>query len=170
VRHVSARLPATHLRRAARRGVSLIEAMVVIAILGLLIATGAPLLGDYMANSRLREAGHLLLAEALMAQSEAVKRNTTTRLSTSADEVQVHDMSDPGNPVLLRSRRITSPVGLQTASVSFSSDGRPTPIAAVAINLSFAGAACSADIRCPGLRIDGGGAVRLCPSHLVNCA
>ena len=160
MRHVSA--PAA--------GLSLIEAMVVVAILGLLIASGAPMMADYVANSRLREGGHLLLGEALMAQSEAVKRNVSTRLNTSGDEVQVYDLTNPANPVLLRSRRVTSPVSMPVASVTFGSDGRPSPFGTTgSINLSLAGSTCSADIRCPGLRVDAGGAVRLCPNQLVSC-
>lgn len=166
----AARVPAPP-RRGRAAGLSLIEVMVVVAILGLLLAAGAPALADYVANSRLREGGHLLLGEALMAQSEAVKRNVSTRLSTSGDEVQVLELTDPANPVLLRSRKLTSPVSMQTVSVTFGSDGRPAPFGTSAsINLSLAGSTCSADIRCPGLRIDAGGAVRLCPNQLVSCS
>lgn len=172
MRHVSG-APRRHrawLRRAAPRGFSLIEAIVVVTILGLLIVTGMPAMVDYMANSRLREGGHLLLGEALMAQSEAVKRNVSTRLNTSGDEVQVYDLTDPANPVLLRSRKVTSPVAMPVASVTFGSDGRPSPFGTTAsINLSLTGSTCSADIRCPGLRVDAGGAVRLCPNQLVSC-
>jgi type IV fimbrial biogenesis protein FimT len=41
-------------------------------------------MGDMVVNSRLRESGNLLFSEALLAQSEAIKRNTTVRVSTSA--------------------------------------------------------------------------------------
>jgi len=57
------------------RGVTLIELMVTIAIGGILLTVGAPMLSDYIANSRLRAAGEALLSEALYAQQEAIKRN-----------------------------------------------------------------------------------------------
>jgi hypothetical protein len=50
---------------------------------GLLLASAAPFFGDMVVNSRLREAGNLLLTETLMAQSEAIKRNTRATVSTS---------------------------------------------------------------------------------------
>lgn len=144
--------------------------MVVVAILGLLLVNGAPIMADYVSNSRLREAGHLLLGEALMAQSEAVKRNAATRLNTTSGEVQVWDLSDPATPVLLRSRRITAPVTLPVSAVTFGSDGRPSPFGtSAAIDLAYSGGTCSADLRCPGLRVDAGGAMRLCPDHLSAC-
>jgi type IV fimbrial biogenesis protein FimT len=37
------------------------------------------------------------------------------------------------------------------------------------INLSMTGEICSDDTRCPGLRVDAGGATRLCGNHLQNC-
>ena len=66
----------------AQRGLTLIELMVGVGDRGaLLVLTAAPYFGDYITNSRLREGGNLLLTEALVAQSEAIKRNRTVRLT-----------------------------------------------------------------------------------------
>lgn len=155
-----------HLKRFAQRGVTLIELMIAITIGGILLATAAPYLGDYVTNSRLRENGNLLLAEALFAQSEAIKRNTTVRLSTTGSTIQVLDMSTPATPVTLRERNTTGGITLPTASVNFGSEGRPTPFGTSAAIDIVAPVVCSADLRCPGLRVDAGGAVRLCGNQL----
>lgn len=159
-----------HLKRpaaSAQRGLTLIELMIALAIGALLLATGAPYLGDYMSNSRLRENGNLLFTEALIAQSEAVKRNTTVRLSTNGSSIQVIDMTVPATPVTLRDRATSGGVTLPTQTLDFGSEGRPTPFGtAASINISASGVTCSADLRCPGLRVDAGGAVRLCGNQL----
>lgn len=146
---------------------TLIELLVAIAVLAVLVAAGAPFFGDMIVNARLREAGNVLLAETLMAQSEAVKRNGTVRVSTNASTVQVIDVTVPAAPVVLRTRTLVQSVAAPAATFDFSSDGRPTPFGtAVALNLSLSGALCSSDVRCPGLRVEAGGAVRLCGNHL----
>ena len=39
---------------------------------------------------------------------------------------------------------------------------------AVSINLATSAGSCSSDMRCPGLRVDVGGAVRLCGNQLLS--
>lgn len=155
----------------AQRGLTLVELMVGLGIAAFLTLSAAPHLADYTANSRLREAGNLLYSEALMAQSEAIKRNRQVRLSSNGSTVQVLDLTDPANPVQLRERTLPGNVTAATASLVFGSDGRPTPFGTnAAINLSTAGITCSANQRCPGLRIEAGGAIRLCNNQLDNCS
>jgi len=150
---------------------TLVELMVVIAITAVLLATAAPFMGDYVINSRLRESGNLLLTEALMAQSEAIKRNTTVRLSTNGQTVQVIDRTNPVVPVVLRERTLPGAVTAPASTLDFGGEGRPTPFGtAGAVNLSNPGTTCSADLRCPGLRVDAGGAIRLCGNYQVSCS
>ena len=159
-------------RAAARqRGMTLVELMVGIAVLAILAATAAPYMGDFIVNSRLRESGNLLFTEAMMAQSEAVKRNTTVRVSTNGASVQVLDMTVPASPVVLRSRTLTGTVTAPVTTFDFGPEGRPAPFGtAVAVNLSMTGVTCSSELRCPGLRVDAGGAIRLCGNHQVSCS
>lgn len=150
---------------------TLVELLVGIAVLAILATAAAPYLGDYVINSRLREAGNLLFTESLIAQSEAVKRNTTVRVTTSGSTVQVLDMTVPAAPVVLRTRTLTQSVVAPDATFDFGPEGRPAPFGtSVAINLSMNGITCSSDQRCPGLRVDAGGAMRLCGNFQVNCS
>ncbi len=152
------------------RGLSLIELMVAFTIMGLLTLAAAPYFSEYGINARLRESGNTLFAEALFAQSEAIKRNNEVRLVTVAGIITVSDMRDPANPVELRTRSLGIGVGAENRLVTFSSQGSTALLTAAAINLSHVLIACSGDHRCPGLRVDAGGAIRLCGNHLVNCA
>jgi type IV fimbrial biogenesis protein FimT len=156
--------------RRGARGMTLVELMVGLAVLAVLATTAAPYMGDMVINSRLRESGNLLFSEALMAQSEAVKRNTTVRVSTAGTSVQVLDMTIPAAPVLLRSRTLSGNVNAPTATFDFGPEGRPAPFGtAVSLNLWMESTTCSIELRCPGLRIDAGGAMRLCGNHQVGC-
>jgi type IV fimbrial biogenesis protein FimT len=158
------------LPRRSSRGMTLVELMVGLAVLAVLATTAAPYMGDMVINSRLRESGNLLFSESLMAQSEAVKRNTTVRVSTAGNSVQVLDVTIPAAPVVLRTRTLPANVSAPTATFDFGPEGRPAPFGtAVSVNLGISGTTCSVDVRCPGLRIDAGGAMRLCGNHQVNC-
>jgi type IV fimbrial biogenesis protein FimT len=105
-------------RQLSQAGLTLIELMIGIAIAAMLMLSAGPFFGDFMANSRLRESGHLLYAEALMAQSEAIKRNGTVRLSTNGSTVEVIDQA-PATPVVLRTRVFASGITAATSTIDF---------------------------------------------------
>ena len=154
--------------RLSCRGVTLIETMVAVSIAALLAVSGLPFFGDYVVNSRLREGGNVLHADALFAQSEAIKRNGLVSLELSDSVVKVIDRSG-GDAVVLRSRPLPSGVSLDiTEPVKFTSAGRITPFGRdYTIKFSMSGVTCSDDKRCPALRIEAGGAIRLCGNKLA---
>lgn len=155
--------------RRAARGLTLVELMVALTIAAILAVAAAPSFSDYIANSRLRENGNTLYSQALFAQSEAIKRNTVIRLSTSGSTIQVIDRTDPDDEVVLFERTLTDGISMSDETVDFNGEGRTVGFAAGAINFSSATASCSSEIRCPGLRIDGGGGMRLCTDHTSDC-
>lgn len=157
-------------RRLRPRGLSLVEIMVGLAIAALLMVTASPIFGEFIANSKLREGGNLLLSEALAAQSEAVKRNGVVRLATNGATVEVIDRSGAGDPVVLRRTSLNDGVVAASVNLDFGSEGRPVPFGSTgAVNVWISGKPCSTHVRCPGLRVDAGGAARLCPDQLNGC-
>jgi len=151
-------------RLKALRGVSLVEALVALTISAMLLVAGLPAFTDYLRNTRLREAGHALLADAQLAQSEAVKRNASVRLETTGSLVRISETTS--SPALDRQQNLPESIVATSASITFDSRGRPA--ADAAIDLQLSGAACSASLRCPGLRLDAGGGIRLC-GDLSSC-
>ena len=162
MRHLNRRGPAA-------RGMTLVELMVALAIAAMLAVAAAPAFTEYLANSRLRENGNTLYAMTLLAQSEAIKRNAVVRVAVADGEITVSSLDDPDNPELLRSVAFTHGIAAEDAEIDFGGEGRPVDFAAASVNLSHPSETCSSEIRCPGLRVDGGGGVRLCGDH-TRCA
>jgi type IV fimbrial biogenesis protein FimT len=145
----------------SQAGLTLIELMMAIVVGALLVSVGVPYFGEYFANSRLREGGHAVMAEALFAQSEAIKRNTTVRMAVLGDTITSTE-SSTGTAVTLRSRTLANGLSVNTSNVDFTSRGTTTPFGtSVNLNLDMSGVSCTA-YRCPRVVIDGGGGVRLC--------
>ena len=153
---------------APRQGLTLIELLATLAITVILFGMAVPYMGDYMVNTRLREAGNALHAETLYAQGEALKRNMTTRLIVDGSDIQVRDMSAGDEGTLVRRRVLGEGLSAKVAAqIDFDSRGIPNPFGtAREINVAKSGVTCSAELRCPGLRVDGGGGVRLCANQL----
>ena len=152
----------------AARGFTLIELLITLAIGGILLTFATPMLTDYLVNSRLREGGNAVHAEALWAQSEAIKRNGPVQLTVDGSLVRIRDRTveglaaDPAGAVL-RERQLPDGISsTATATVLFSGEGRTSPFGTeYAVDLEKPGITCSTDYRCPGLRVDAGGAMRL---------
>ena len=144
--------------------------LVGIVIAGILITAAGPFFTDYIASSRLREGGNLLLTEALIAQSEAIKRNASVEVVTTATTVTVQTVA--ATPEVLRTRTLPAGTSMAAGNAAFRGDGRPTDFpsaTAVSIDLSHASLACSASIRCPGLRVTAGGVISLCRDKNGSC-
>jgi type IV fimbrial biogenesis protein FimT len=150
------------MRDVRARGITLVEVLIAMAVLVLLCVAALPGLQTYVQQARLRDAGTSLLAHALFAQSEAMKRHATVRLDVAESTVKVIAL-DGDSPLLLRSQ--TFPDGVdaaRTASIGFGAEGRPVPAGEdFRIGLRPSSASCG-ELGCPELQVDAGGAVRLC--------
>lgn len=63
------------LKKNVQTGVSVIEAMVVVALIVILVLLALPMANEWLANSRIRVAAEGMLAGLQMARAEAVRRN-----------------------------------------------------------------------------------------------
>ena len=153
------------------RGFTLIEVLIAIAISALMLGVGMPYFGDYITNARLREGGSAVHSETLYAQGEAIRRNVPIRLTVNGSRMTLLDMS-VGDGTEIRVTELPSPVvATSVETLNLGTDGRPVPFGrSVAIDFGAPGVVCTAETRCPGLRVDAGGAVRLCPNRLENCS
>jgi type IV fimbrial biogenesis protein FimT len=153
-------------QRARTRGVTLVEIMVALAIGALVLTFAAPQLGDYNTNTRMREGLHGVMAQALLAQSEGLKRNTAVRLSVTANETRVTVVA---TGEVLSAQALLPGLEASAGTLDFGANGLPTPLgAALQVVVSQTGVTCSDEMRCPRLDIDGGGGVRVC-SNSMSC-
>ncbi len=65
--------------RSSQSGVSLIELLIGLAIMGLLIMIGLPNMATWLNNSQIRTSGETMLAGLTLARTEAVRRNQIVR-------------------------------------------------------------------------------------------
>lgn len=73
-----------HRRRLLLRGFSLIELMVVIAIMAILLGVAAPALRDFVAGQRVKAASFDLASAVALARSEAIKRNAAVTVKPNS--------------------------------------------------------------------------------------
>lgn len=73
------------MRRSAQRGMSLIELMVGIAIIGILLALAAPSFRSWTQNTKIRGTAEAILNGLQLAKAEAVRRNTLIRFQATSD-------------------------------------------------------------------------------------
>jgi type IV fimbrial biogenesis protein FimT len=71
--------------RNSQRGVTLLEAMVVISIAAIVVAVGTPSLQSWIASGRLKVKAESVLNGLQLARSEALKRNTAIFFTIAAD-------------------------------------------------------------------------------------
>ena len=71
--------------RRPQSGLSLIEVMIGLAIMGILMAIGLPNMAIWLNNSQIRTAGETVLAGLTLARVEAVRRNQIVRFQLVSD-------------------------------------------------------------------------------------
>jgi type IV fimbrial biogenesis protein FimT len=161
--------------RAARRGMTLIELSIGIALLAVLLSLAGPFMTDILRNAKLREAGNTLITTLQFARNEAIKRNEPLTVRIDAHEVVVLDGSDqplragPLPEAVTAALVDTDGEPLAPPLVRYGGSGRTVPFGTAGhVDLTLAGVACGENLRCPRVMVRAGGSVRLCKTQ-VNC-
>ena len=107
------------------RGFSVLEVMVVVAIIGVLLSLGVPSFFTYTQNLQIRSAAEQITAGLAIAKNEAIRRNALIQLALSNNTAWT--ITDP-NGVVLQKRDANE------GSVNVTTDILPSGTAAVTFN------------------------------------
>ncbi len=90
----------------AQAGFTILELMVVVAIVGILMAVAVPAMGNFIRNGRITAAANDVMAALHFTRSEAIKRRMPVTLCTSADTIRA-DGSQNDDPTCAASDLLT---------------------------------------------------------------
>jgi type IV fimbrial biogenesis protein FimT len=163
-------------------GVSLIEIMVAVVILGVLMALGMPAFQNWIQNTQIRTASEAIMNGLQVARNEAIRRNASVQFKLDGGantQWRVNPFFDPdGTPIQSRAAEEGSanatitvqPAGADT--VTFSALGRVVPNADASpsltqVNIDNLLIPVAADRRNLRIVIPPGGALRLCDPQVA---
>jgi type IV fimbrial biogenesis protein FimT len=170
------------MRRAAQSGISLVEILVAIAIVGVIFALGLPSYRTWIQNTQIRTAAESILAGLQVARNEAIRRNAAMQFKLDAGATtqwRVNTFVDPdGTPFQSRPAEEGSPNATVTltpgdaTTVTFSALGRVLPNADASPSLAQVVVTnplipVAADRRVLAILIPTGGAIRLCDPQVA---
>lgn len=106
-------------------GFTLPELLIVVAVLAVMLAAGAPHLGDFVRNQRVKTASFDLFSTLLLARSEAITRNTRVTVAPEAGAwTNGWTITEPGGTVLRRQEPVPNITINGPAAVVYVESGR----------------------------------------------
>jgi type IV fimbrial biogenesis protein FimT len=109
----------------AARGFTLPELLVVVTVLGVLLAAGAPQLGDIMRNQRVKTASFDLFSSLVLARSEAITRNARVTVTpTSGAWSNGWTVTEPGGTLIHQQEAVPDIAISGPAAVVYVESGR----------------------------------------------
>jgi type IV fimbrial biogenesis protein FimT len=142
------------------KGVTLLELMVVLAIVGVLASFALPNLRQFLVTQEVRSTSFDLLAALTYARSEAIKRNGSVQVAAvdASDWGKGWQVSVVSGGAVLRSQAASARAAISvnpsgTGTVVFSRTGRPT--GSVKLQIGAKGSSTDVTPRCLSMSITG---------------
>lgn len=162
---------------ARQSGISLIEVLVVVAIIGVLFALGMPAFQNWVQNTQIRTASEAVMNGLQTARNEAIRRNFSVQFKLdngNTSQWRVNPFADPdGAPIQLRmadegsANAVLARTPPDADTVTFNALGRVVPNADASPSLTQVDVdnptiAVAADRRNLRIVVPAGGALRMC--------
>lgn len=156
--------------RRASRGVTIVELLIALVILGILTAMALPSFDRMLENARVRGTSDALMSGLQLARAEAIRRNARVRFVLGTQAAWTVELDSDGTDIQVRSagegsQNLTvTPTPNNATTVTFNSLGRvvnATPITRLVVD---------ATAKTDNLQIDiaSGGQVRLCNQSVTS--
>jgi type IV fimbrial biogenesis protein FimT len=135
------------------QGFTLVEAIVVIAILGIFIALAAPNFSSAIANMHMKSTSFDLVNDLNTARSEAIKRNSNVVISATSNDWNQGWSIVAGTVTLKTHEAISSNIELDANanSITFQGNGRTSAAVQISITSTLSGTTA----RCIELQVTG---------------
>lgn len=162
------------------RGFSLIELMVGLAILGVLLAAGAPSFRTWLNNTQIRNAAEAIQNGLQQARAAAVQRNSLVVFTLGAGSSWTVGCATATAtcPAVIESRSsqegsVNAVVAADQAAITFNGLGRTTVVGVAKkfVITNPNGGACVSDsgqMRCLNVVVTNGGQIRKCDPAITN--
>ena len=153
--------------RRAQTGISLIEVMIVVAIIGILAVAGVPAFIQYLGNAQVRNGAEDVSSAIQRMRLLAVETNQ--RLNIDIRPTAVSAATRAGTSVAQRDLPALSRVQLTGVPLSLEVDGRGSFSADASLDIQPQAGQCRAsggDVLCLRVRVLAGGAVQVCDPSL----
>ncbi len=169
------------LNRHTQRGVSLVEVMIALTVLGVMFAYGLPAYRGWIQNSQVRTAAESVQNGLQLARATATQNNTNVEFSVVANNWTVNILQTGTAGGLfytaasaVQARRAvegTKNATITAQTVNFDSRGRLNGAAAVTYNIASTSGACAtaanpSGVRCLNVQVSPAGRVRICDPRL----
>lgn len=151
------------------RGASLIEMMIVVAIIGILASLSTPMISTYLQNAKLRATTDELKEALALARSEAIKRNDTVKFTALNGggwtvEVYSNDLLTTlaSKPSAAGSNALVS---ADNSVIRFDGSGRPD--VAATLQVTPASGSCTT-LTCLQIELNRFGKIKVCNPDSTN--
>lgn len=128
-----------------QRGFTLVEALMVVAILGIFTALAAPSFNNTIATMRIKSTSFDLVNDLNIARSEAIKRNAAVVIAAEGDDWNQGWRITTGGTTLKTHDALSTSIAIESApdddvtAINFQSNGRPAAVTNLSITSSLTG-------------------------------